>query len=291
MITSTNFKIGDEVHITNSRLPNAMTVKVYEYNTKAVVDVPNILLQTTYPIIAFRYVNNGKSGYTIEKCEFKINQKPKPDDYVYTETEILTWEALDKRIEALERGGGTGGTVDPEYIEELVDEYLAENPPPPGEKGEKGDKGDPGEPGKDGKDGSGVGVLNVTIDFDTMKASHTAGEIYAHKQNGGTAYCDGVAFTSITEEYASIALVAPLTDAESGAILCVQTNTLEIDATGSVSITSAEVPGMDDGKTTDFSTWSSQKIAEELESNIGSIETALDAIIDIQNSLIGGGSV
>lgn len=88
MLTSPDFKIGDEVHITNSRLPNAMTVLVYEYNGKAVVDVPNILLQTTYPIIAFRYINDGKSGYTVEKYEFKVNQKPKPDDYVYTETEI-----------------------------------------------------------------------------------------------------------------------------------------------------------------------------------------------------------
>lgn len=106
MITSTDFKIGDEVHITNNRLPNAMTVVVYEYNGKAVIDVPNILLQTTYPIIVFRYVQDGKSGYTIEKSEFTVNQKPKPNDYVYTETEILTIKtAVDKALlEAKESG-------------------------------------------------------------------------------------------------------------------------------------------------------------------------------------------
>lgn len=125
MLTSTDFKIGDEVHITNSRLPNAMVVKVYEHNGKLVVDVPNILLQTTYPIVAFRYIDDGKSGYTIDKYEFTVNQKPKPDDYVYTETEVWTAE---KAVEnALQEAKDSG-------------EF-------------KGDKGEPGEPGKDGIDG------------------------------------------------------------------------------------------------------------------------------------------
>lgn len=67
-------------------------------------------------------------------------------------------DRAEKAAERAEQAGG-GGTVDPAYVEQLVDEYLAENPPAPGEKGEKGDpgekgeKGEPGEPGKDGKDG------------------------------------------------------------------------------------------------------------------------------------------
>lgn len=99
MITSTDFKVGDEVHITNSRLPNAMTVLVHEYKGKAVIDVPNILLQTTYPIIVFRYIKDDKSGYTIDKQEFVVNQRQKPDDYVYTETEVKSWENLAEDVQ------------------------------------------------------------------------------------------------------------------------------------------------------------------------------------------------
>lgn len=125
MLTSTKFKIGDEVHITNNRLPNAMTVVVYEHNGKAVVNVPNILLQTTHPILAYRYVDDGKSGYTVEKYEFTVNQKPKPDDYVYTETELWTAErAVENALREAKESGEFDGKD--------------------GEKGEKGDKGDPG---------------------------------------------------------------------------------------------------------------------------------------------------
>ena len=38
-------------------------------------------------------------------------------------------------------------------VEQVVEEYLVQNPPAPGEKGEKGEKGDPGEPGAPGEKG------------------------------------------------------------------------------------------------------------------------------------------
>lgn len=129
MLTSPDFKIGDEVHITNNRLPNAMTVVVYEHNGKVVVDVPNILLQTTYPIIAFRYVNDGKSGYTVEKYEFSVNQKPKPEDYVYTETEVYTIKtAVDKALlEAKESGEFDGKDGEDGHTPQKGIDYLTED--------------------------------------------------------------------------------------------------------------------------------------------------------------------
>lgn len=160
---------GTKVHFSASWYgdEDAPVLKAYEDSGGVYANIPNMFLTKPGTIKVYIYIEDEKSGYTVDRREFKVKARPKPSDYVYTETEVLTWEALDKRIEALERGGGSGG-VDPEYVEELVDEYLTENPPAPGkdgkdgepgEKGEKGDpgekgeKGDPGEPGKDGADG------------------------------------------------------------------------------------------------------------------------------------------
>ena len=47
---------------------------------------------------------------------------------------------------------------------------------------------------------------------------------------------------------------------------------------------------IDDSQISSSTTWSSQKISDEIESAVGDIETALDSIIEIQNDLIGGGT-
>jgi hypothetical protein len=94
----------------------------YDENGQRVVDVPNIYLQKVNPIEVFAVVDNG-TVYTKRKMTFSVYPKPKPDDYVYTETEVLRWEDLDRRIKDLE-----DATVDTETIKEAVGEYLEENP-------------------------------------------------------------------------------------------------------------------------------------------------------------------
>ena len=122
-ITSDQFKVGDEIHFFNIKQPNALVVLAYELDNKIVVDVPNILLQKSYPIIAYRvYVDNdGKA--TIEEHQFEVNQRPKPEDYVYTETEILNYSNLNDRLTTLENNG-----VSTELVNRLVSEYLSNNP-------------------------------------------------------------------------------------------------------------------------------------------------------------------
>lgn len=134
------------------------------------------------------------------------------------------------------------------------------------------------------KGGGGAGVLNVTVD-ENMKASHTAKEIYDHVQKGGTANINGLPLMGATERFAQFGLVS---DGESnGSSAELIGMFLLVDANGNATMKECYVPGIDDENTGPKSTWSSEKIASE----IGSIETALDAIIEIQNSLIGGGSV
>lgn len=62
------------------------------------VDVPDELLQTGKDILLWTY----KKDHTLDAARIPVEKRPKPAGYAYTPTEIKTWEALDKRIEALE---------------------------------------------------------------------------------------------------------------------------------------------------------------------------------------------
>jgi hypothetical protein len=98
---------------------------VYEQDGKRLVDVPNVLLQSTNQLHAFAYIKGEGDRYTMRSKSFFVLPRSKPDDYVYTETEV--WTAEKAVAEALEEAKASGAFK--------------------GEKGDKGDKGDPGEPG------------------------------------------------------------------------------------------------------------------------------------------------
>lgn len=95
-----------EVHY-NSDSDNALVVKSYDYEGKQVVDVPNILLQTVTPITAYAVVVSD-GVYTKYQKTFSVIARQKPDDYVYTETEVLSYSNLDERIRKLEATSGGG---------------------------------------------------------------------------------------------------------------------------------------------------------------------------------------
>lgn len=101
-IASTELKVGDQVHFFNMKQQTALVVKAYELDNKIVADVPNILLQSSYPIYVYHYVTVDGSSFTKREYKFDVEQRAKPDDYVYTETEVLTYTSLDKRITDLE---------------------------------------------------------------------------------------------------------------------------------------------------------------------------------------------
>lgn len=122
-----------------------------------VVDVPNILLQSAKPITVYAHVYDGDELYTRVSAEFLVKERPRPAEYVYTETEELTWNALDERIKALEEGGGpdepgkdgaSAYEIAVEHGFEGTEEEWLESL-----KGEPGKDGITGEPGKDGANG------------------------------------------------------------------------------------------------------------------------------------------
>lgn len=108
-ITPGENAIVDEVHFSNAYSKDALVVKP-QVNTQGniVADIPNILLWQVFPINVYVVMEfpNGKG--TIYEEQLKINPRKKPSDYVYTETEILNYLDLEKRINALEENG-TGG--------------------------------------------------------------------------------------------------------------------------------------------------------------------------------------
>ncbi len=73
--------------------------------TNQQVAIPPELMQLPHDIILWAYTPD----HTMDMARIPMEKRPKPSDYVYTPTEIKTWEQLDERIKALENGGGISG--------------------------------------------------------------------------------------------------------------------------------------------------------------------------------------
>lgn len=114
----------DEVHFYNGTTNNAI-IGVHKTDGNAVIaEIPNILLQSTNTLAVYAVMTDATGETTTERMTFGVLERPKPDDYVYSETEVRSWDRIVNRIEALE---GRDGPSD-EQIENAVTEYLANNP-------------------------------------------------------------------------------------------------------------------------------------------------------------------
>lgn len=69
------------------------------------VAIPPELMQMPHDIVLWAY----DPDHTMDIARIHLEPRLKPADYVYTPTEIRTWEQLDERIKALEDGGGISG--------------------------------------------------------------------------------------------------------------------------------------------------------------------------------------
>ena len=108
----------EEVHFSNHREGEALICETYLQGDVLLVDVPNILLQDNWRIIAYAY----DESYTKHQEEFEVIKRSKPADYVYTETEVKNYDDLMKRLEQIEENG-----ISDEAVERAIEEYLEEN--------------------------------------------------------------------------------------------------------------------------------------------------------------------
>ena len=159
-----------QVHFCNRTDDCALICECYELEGKWVADVPNILLQDNWRIRVYAY--DGCATRHDEK--YDVKPRSKPDTYVYTETEVLSYETIAKRMDAIETDiEGVAEEVIKEYLEEhdikvdltgyATEEYVDNavsaielTPGPAGKDGYTPVKGVDyfdGQPGKDGKDG------------------------------------------------------------------------------------------------------------------------------------------
>lgn len=111
-----------EVHFRNPDGPTALVVGTHTIDGQTVANVPNILLQDSGSVLAWVYICEGDECTRQEK-RFEVWPRQKPADYVYTETELKTYEALEKRIDEIERNG-----ISDEMAAETIEKYFERNP-------------------------------------------------------------------------------------------------------------------------------------------------------------------
>lgn len=108
-----------EVHFCNGTEECSLVCEVYDLEGLRVVDVPNVLLQSARRIYVYGYCEN----YTKVNADFAVVARTKPSDYIYTEVEVKTFAALEKRMEQVEQNG-----VPQEVLEAAINDYFVEHP-------------------------------------------------------------------------------------------------------------------------------------------------------------------
>ena len=151
----------DVVHFSNLKYGDSLAVEVKEGE----VAIPNKLLMSGAQIYCWAFAKDDSGAYTKQEQTLPVIKRAKPSDYVYTETETLTWKSLDERITELEKGGTGGSGIDGEdgatfipYVSESgiiswTNDKGLRNPEPVNIKGERGEPGKDGINGRDGVDG------------------------------------------------------------------------------------------------------------------------------------------
>ena len=103
----------DAVHFSNRTDNSALVVEVKEENGLRVADIPNILLQESWDINVYGYCNG---YYTKQAARIKVNPRTKPESYVYTETEVLNYNTVMEKIDAIELMPGPAGPAGPQGV-------------------------------------------------------------------------------------------------------------------------------------------------------------------------------
>lgn len=178
--TGRRLRVGsgvEQIHYQNRVLGGTIDVDVGADGTAI---IPDELLQDWHTLTAYAYVTDDTGAYTMVQQDFAVHKRAKPAGYVYTPTEQMTLQAIQRQIgdlsdltteakenlvaainEAVRTGGGAGSMdlrVADGYIQYSTDsgrtwQNLVAVAELKGAKGDKGDPGAKGEPGATGADG------------------------------------------------------------------------------------------------------------------------------------------
>ena len=126
-ISTSEHTIINKVEFSHDGDTESLVVKPRVENDQMVVDIPNIMLLSGRYVHVYISYSDENLLETVAYDILPVIKRPKPSDYVYTETEVLTWESLDERIKKLEKSTG-GADISKEDIQDAVNEYLDNNP-------------------------------------------------------------------------------------------------------------------------------------------------------------------
>ena len=126
VVSKKNYII-EEVHFCNEDSDTAFVCHAIYDDSVATASIPNILLQSTKDLIVYAVVTTEDSKQTLERGIFHIYKRKRPDDYVYTETDVFSYKALEQyiknEIKEIKDNVNNGSLV-----QDAVVNYLKENP-------------------------------------------------------------------------------------------------------------------------------------------------------------------
>lgn len=153
--TNTEGLAVDEVHFSNSYMVKALVVE--PQGTTA--NIPNILLQYAVPVKIYVVAHTENGKHVTFTAQFEVNNRTRPSDYVYTETEVKRYETLEERIKKIEDNGGVAdlsGYLKKAELNTAIDSALAQA------KESGAFDGKDGINGTDGKDGISVIITSIS---------------------------------------------------------------------------------------------------------------------------------
>lgn len=183
--TGRRLRVGsgvDQIHYQNRALGRSVDVDV---GTDGTAIIPDELLQDSHTLTAYAYVTDDTGAYTMVQQDFAVHKRAKPAGYVYTPTDQMTLQMIQRQIgdlaglttdakedlvAAINEAARTGGAgsmalrVAGGYIQYSADggstwqnliavADLKGATGPAGPQGPAGVPGKDGAPGKDGVDG------------------------------------------------------------------------------------------------------------------------------------------
>lgn len=96
--TPDNGELINEIHFANPGDIRALVQKVAITDGRCTIEIPNILLQHGKPIFVWEVNSTERTRHTIAETVLHVKKRPKPSDYVYAETEVMSWRALESDI-------------------------------------------------------------------------------------------------------------------------------------------------------------------------------------------------
>lgn len=102
IIETHDITIAPKIHFCNKNSEKALVVKSTLSDNKIIANIPNILLQEPYNVIAYIYLENNGSGKTVRTIEITLRKRVKPDNYEYVDNvEVVYLADLIRSVESL----------------------------------------------------------------------------------------------------------------------------------------------------------------------------------------------